>query len=138
MNIKLIKIDNPSAEDSRPITDAISQYGLSEVGGIEPVNKTIHLKLGTQIIGGATGKIHFGKFYLDQIWVNEKYRNQGYGTKIHALALEIARENGCKSICLQTLNEKAVKLYLRLGYKTVAQVEDYVKGFNLYHMLMPL
>lgn len=134
MNIK--KLESPKDFEMKPILDGIVSYGLAEVNGIEPMLKAVVLEIGKETVGGATGKVHFNQFYLDNLWVQDQHGNMGYGSKIHAAVIEVAKENQCDCIRLQTLNEKAVTLYKRLGYSVEAKLSNYVEGFNLYHMLL--
>ena len=132
--MEIIEIEHPREQDLKPIIDAVMDYGLSQVGHIAPIQKAFHLKFNGHVIGGATGRLHLAKFYLDHLWVHEKYRNQGHGTNIHNAIIDLANRHKCKAIYLQTLNSKAVKFYINLGYKIITTVPHYVEGFDLYHM----
>ena len=86
-------------------------------------------------MGGIVGALQYERFYLSHIWVSEKYRNSGYGSRLlNDCEVEMKRL-GCKSIILETLNEKAVELYLKHDYIQVGRIPEYVKGFDLVHML---
>ncbi len=136
--MNIYTIDKPKADDLAPIEEGVMNYGLAQVGNCLPELKAIHLRLDDVLIGGATGKLHFKQFYLDNLWVAESYRSQGYGRKIHEQVVECARNNDCTTIRLQTLNKKAVELYRKLDYAALAKIENYTEGFDLYHMALKL
>jgi len=56
---------------------------------------------------------------LANIAVYPKYRGLGFGTKLFGVIEEEARKTGSKKIALdvEIYNEKAIRLYERLGYK---------------------
>ncbi|HBC57099.1 MAG TPA: hypothetical protein DCZ03_08040 [Gammaproteobacteria bacterium] len=128
------RIEDPKTDDSKAIDDGVMEYGLSQVNGVLPKKWAFVAKEEGEVIGGATGRVHFSQFYLDNLWVKENHRSKGYGTRIHSAVMSCAKEQGCKRIQLNTLNKKAVGLYRRLNYETVAVIEGYVDGFNLYYM----
>ncbi|OUS26099.1 hypothetical protein A9Q99_19170 [Gammaproteobacteria bacterium 45_16_T64] len=127
-------IEDPTAEESKPIEDGVLEYGLSQVGGVMPTKWAFHATSENKIIGGATGRVHLSQFYLDNLWVLESLRSRGYGTAIHEVVVARAQLCGCKRIQLNTLNEKAVALYTRLDYENIATVHGYADGFTLYYM----
>ncbi len=63
-------------------------------------------------------QISEGNSYLANIAVYSKFRWLGFGTKLLEVIEKEARKTGSKRLALdaETDNEKAVKLYERLGY----------------------
>ena len=110
------------------------EYGLSQVQNKLPRSWAFHAKDDNIIIGWAIGRDHFSQFYLDHIWVKEEFRSKGLGSKIHEQVLQCANSCGCTRIQLNTLNKKAVDFYKKLGYSTLAIIEEYIDGFDLYYM----
>lgn len=132
--MKISTIEDPNSEESKPIEDGITEYGLSQVNGIAPKKWAFHAVEAGEIVGGAIGRVHFSQFYLDNIWVKEEFRSEGLGTKIHESVVACAKQCACQRIQLNTLNEKAIGFYTRLNYEILATIEGYVDGFNLYYM----
>ena len=56
---------------------------------------------------------------LEDVYVNEKFRSKGFGSKIVKKAIEIARKNNCyKIIATSRRSRKKVhKFYLKNGFK---------------------
>jgi ribosomal protein S18 acetylase RimI-like enzyme len=68
------------------------------------------------IIGGLTGRTYWQYLEISFLWVDEKYRGEGYATKLMNAAEAEARARGCKRVFLDTLSFQALGLYLKLGY----------------------
>ncbi|MCU7917883.1 MAG: GNAT family N-acetyltransferase [Candidatus Thiodiazotropha sp. (ex Epidulcina cf. delphinae)] len=132
--MEITAIEDPNELDSKPIEDGVMEYGLMQVNETAPKKWAFYAKNCGELIGGAIGRVHFSQFYLDNIWVKEDARSRGIGESVHQKVVACAERYGCRRIQLNTLNEKAVKFYRRLGYETLAMIEDYVDGFNLYYM----
>ncbi len=65
--------------------------------------------------------------YIRSLAVREDWRSRGLGSRLMAFAEgRIYRETPNVCICVSSFNERACALYLRLGYKPVGQLEDYV------------
>jgi ribosomal protein S18 acetylase RimI-like enzyme len=132
MEISIIK--DPLDQNSKLIECRVIEYGLTLVNGVTPRNWAIHAIEKDELLGGATGRIHFSQLYIDNIWVKREFRSKGIGTEILNNAVAFTKDQGCRRILLNTLNVKAVKLYQRLGFRTLAVIDDYVDGFNLYYL----
>src|SRR6266851_4251369 len=48
-----------------------------------------------QVVGGLLGKTEWGWLHVGTLAIREEYRNQGYGSKLLALAEQVAVERGC-------------------------------------------
>lgn len=88
-----------------------------------------------EIIGFATTFIAWyswvGKtFYLDDIYIMEKYRHKGLGSKIMEAVIQMAREAGCKKIRWQVSewNTNAINFYRKLG----AEIDDVERNCDLW------
>jgi ribosomal protein S18 acetylase RimI-like enzyme len=60
--------------------------------------------------------------YVNDIQISEKFRNKGLGTYLMKMLEQETLSRGLKRICLKVFKDnKAVKLYQRLGYKTILE-----------------
>jgi ribosomal protein S18 acetylase RimI-like enzyme len=60
--------------------------------------------------------------YINQIQLSEKIRGKGLGTNIMLLLEQETSNQGLSKIRLKVFNDnRAIKLYERLGYKTISQ-----------------
>ena len=72
-----------------------------------------------EIINYENHKVYnnFKSFYIDDICVDENYRNIGAGTLLFEKCKETAKENGCYCIDLNVweFNQSAIKFYEKFG-----------------------
>lgn len=70
--------------------------------------------------------------YIQTLAVPSAWRNRGLGTKLIQFAEQrIFRESPNVFLCVSSFNERAQKLYQRLGYERVGELTDYVvKGYS--------
>lgn len=78
------------------------------------------------------------EYYINTVAVFPEYAGKGIGTQLMKLAEEKAKKSGLKkcSLTVDVLNEHAVRLYERLGYKIVETEE--ISQFRLYRMVKDL
>lgn len=128
-------LKSPTVEQIQPIIGGVVAYGEQQVKGNASEKYVFHLKENKELIGGIVGALQYERFYLSHVWVSEKYRNNGYASRLLKYCEVEMKQLGCSSIILETLNEKAVELYLKHNYMQVGRIPKYVKGFDLVHMV---
>ena len=89
--------------------------------------------------GGILGQVSESDSYLSNLAVYPRFRSLGFGTKLFEVFEEEARAAGSRRMVLdaETDNQKAVKLYERLGYnieKRSPVIETSVKNFEFFKM----
>ncbi|MFW9793591.1 MAG: GNAT family N-acetyltransferase [Candidatus Thorarchaeota archaeon] len=82
------------------------------------------------IIGGIQTSTIYWAQYLEVLWVDKKYRRQGYARDLILEAERIARENGCVSSHTYTFKWQGPEFYKAVGYKEVAVFEGYHEGLT--------
>lgn len=53
------------------------------------------------------------------------HRRKGYGTKMMKFLINVAKENGCKSVSLSASNDAGRRIYEKLGFKTIGKFESF-------------
>jgi GNAT superfamily N-acetyltransferase len=66
------------------------------------------------------------------LWVDETYRNQGYGAKLIEEAEKIAKSMGCIMVMTSTFSYQAPGFYPKCGFETYAVLEGFPEGIKLY------
>ncbi|NLK12620.1 MAG: GNAT family N-acetyltransferase [Candidatus Phytoplasma sp.] len=90
------------------------------------------------LVAGITGKIEGYKiFYVETLFVSEKYRSIGFGTKLLGLAEEAAKIEGAKFIRLDTFSWQAKDFYTSLGYEVIGHYKM-SEGVDEYFLLKKL
>lgn len=101
---------------------------------VEQENSNIFAKAIAYIVDEKkVGELKYSLIYdrieIDNIFVEEPYRNKKIGTKLMAYLITVAIENNAKNITLEVRvsNQIAIKLYKNFGFKEVA-IRKYYYG----------
>ena len=81
-----------------------------------------------ELIGGAVGIIQFGWYFLEGLWINEKYRGKDIGTMLIEKIEKCAKENNALGVRTETWNFQARGFYEKMGYTVYATFEDCPPG----------
>ena len=81
-----------------------------------------------ELIGGAVGTIRFGQYFLEELWVDEKYRGKNIGSTLIEKVEECAKSNRALGVRMETWNFQARGFYEKKGYKVYATFEDCPPG----------
>lgn len=87
-----------------------------------------------KIVGGCYSLIYYGCLYIDQLWIDEKFRGQDFGTKLVKAAEEYALSKGCLFSTMETMDWEALEFYKKLGYYKESEQHGYVNGIVMYRM----
>ncbi len=108
---------NPAPDDIQILCDGISHEAQKkkQLKSVSSFAFFIRDENG-KIIGGCNGDILYGQLYVSQLWIDEKLRGQGYGTKLMQLAENHAKQNNCSFVAVNTMNFEAPEFYKKLGF----------------------
>ncbi|MFI1049424.1 GNAT family N-acetyltransferase [Streptomyces griseoruber] len=86
-----------------------------------------------ELAGGLVGHTWTTWLHVAYLWVDERHRGTGLGTRLLAEAERVAvEERGCRHARLETWDFQAPDFYRRLGYEVVCVIEDYPPGITEY------
>ena len=110
-----------------PVVDGFSEE--KELVSKKIVNKD------DKIIAGCDAYIYaWGGCYVDDMWVDEKYRRHELGSHALQAVEKVAEERGCCLIWLGTWDFQARPYYEKHGYQVFATIHDCPKGHIDYHL----
>ena len=134
-----LRLRRSARKDSMKIEELVLDYYLKLVPVAEGFNKeeeTICKKIVDKegnIIAGCTGYIYYwGCMYIDDMWVDEKYRRQGLGSQALQSVEKAAETKGCHLIFLGTWDFQARPYYEKHGYTVFSTLKDNPKGHEDY------
>lgn len=84
------------------------------------------------VAGGITCVLLFGCLYTDMLWIDERYRGQGWGSKLMALAETLAKDHQCTFATVNTMDWEALPFYQKLGYEIEFTRTGYEKNSTMY------
>lgn len=87
-----------------------------------------------ELIGGASGWIQYQWYFLDQLWINEKYRKHKIGNKVIKEIENVAKENKCIGIRTETWSFQARGFYEKNGFEVYAELNDCPPGVIEYFL----
>lgn len=73
-----------------------------------------------EVCGGAIGYAAWGELYIDILWVDERMRGRGIGSRLMGLAEEEAKRLACHRVHLGTMASQAPHFYPKIGYTQYA------------------
>ena len=133
------KIENCTDGDAEYIIDRLVEYNLSQVPAKQEVlfdmlDKKITDDNG-KIIAGCVARMYcWNVVYIDTLWVDEIYRNIGFGSRLLAEVEKIAKNKGCYLIHLDTFDFQAKEFYEKQGYEVFGVLEDCPRGHCRYYL----
>jgi GNAT superfamily N-acetyltransferase len=126
---KIIFIAEPSEKDQGAIYHGINHYaagrGLPGTGGyFYAAYDEDH-----NMIAAISGFDNFGPTEIAGLWVDERYRHQGYGKALIQKAEEWAKQKGCKALTVFTLKDwPACSWYQSLGFMVEYERQGHANG----------
>jgi GNAT superfamily N-acetyltransferase len=80
----------------------------------------------------------FDWLFVQWLWVAERYRTQGIGSRLLLGAEAAAREKGCRAAYLDTFTFQAPRFYGRRGYSEFGRLNDFPSGHARVWLWKPL
>ncbi|MEY2245898.1 GNAT family N-acetyltransferase [Streptomyces sp. BF23-18] len=85
------------------------------------------------LAGGLVGHTWTTWLHVTYLWVDDRTRGTGLGSRLLAEAERVAREErGCHAARLETWDFQAPDFYRKQGYEVVAVIPDYPPGITEY------
>ena len=85
------------------------------------------------LIAGVSATLWGGCVEIDYIWVTEKLRGSGVGSRLLKRLENVVKAKGCRKIILDTYSFQAPEFYTRQGYKEFQAIEGYSDGTVAKH-----
>jgi GNAT superfamily N-acetyltransferase len=119
----------PTPEQIKQIWDGLRGNNLLYVPppNHTPLVITVCDKEGN-ILGGLEGGTSWNWLHVDNLWLREDLRGQGYGVKLMQMAEAEAVRRGCNHAMVDTFDFQAPGFYQKLGYVAWGTLEDYPAG----------
>ena len=132
-------MERSTREDCRFIDDGIVAYNKEKVPFTQettfiPVNRVVRNEEG-EILAGVNSMIYCWRVMaIDVLWVKEEYRKMGYGERLLQEMENVAKEEGCSMIHLDTFDFQAKDFYSKNGFEVFGVLENCPPGHTRYYM----
>ena len=130
---------NPTEEEIAFVNSALAKFNEGKVGADNhELLNIVEYDENNSIIAGILGGTYWGWLHIDILWVAEKCRMQGIGSKLLKAAEEEAKKRGCHSVHLDTMSWQAPEFYKKHGYKIISELENIPAGNKKFHLIKEL
>ena len=130
---------NPSEKEINFVNDALRKFNDEKVGSDNHVLLNIvEYDENKNVIAGILAGTYWGWMHIDILWVDEKYRKHGLGSKLLEAAESEAKKRNCHSVHVDTMSWQAPEFYKKLGYKVIGELNDIPAGNKKYHLIKAL
>lgn len=130
----VIDLDPTPAEVSL-LDEQLGNFNKLQTGrdDFHPLNLVV--RSNGNVIAGLKATTGWDWLYVQILWVDERHRRDGIGSKLIERAEQIAVERGCIGSCLSSYNFQAPEFYEQHGFTTFGQIDDYPVGNKMFFML---
>jgi GNAT superfamily N-acetyltransferase len=127
--------DNVEPADEASVVRGLLDFNEVRLGpsGEQSVKFVARDSAGT-VVGGILGHTRWRWLYIAKLWVDERARGRGLGTRLMAAAEDVARSRGCTDVSLDTFDYQARPFYEMLGYELFGTLEGYPPGSRQYYL----
>ena len=127
---------NPSPEQEYLIIDPLIAYNEAQAGARNSKRFAffVHSESG-DLVGGLLGSTHFNHFFVSALFVQENARREGIGGELMKRAEELALQQNCDAIYLDTFDYQAPGFYEKLGFKVFGTLPDYPVGHQRFYLV---
>ena len=136
-----LRLRRSARKDSMRIEELVYDYYYQLVPVVDGFSKEeelvckIIVDQDGKIIAGCGGNAYgWGGFYVDDMWVDEKYRRQELGSHALQAVEKAAEDRGCHIIFLGTWDFQARPFYEKHGYQVFSTIKDCPKGHTDYSL----
>ena len=130
---------NPTEKEIAFVNGALAKFNEEKVGADNhELLNIVEYDENNSIIAGILGGTYWGWLHIDILWVAEKCRKQGTGSKLLKAAEEEAKKRGCHSVHIDTMSWQAPEFYKKHGYKIISELENIPAGNKKFHLIKEL
>ncbi len=115
-------------ELSGRILAQILSYNASQVGPLNDSKYVLTVRNGEKLVGGLVGVQFWNGMFVDLLWVDERFRGSGLGSRLMGKAESDLLERGGEVIFLSTWSFQAPRFYEKLGYSAFGNLQDMPRG----------
>lgn len=135
MTLTLIVSEMPDDRDREAILAPLRAHNVAHAGdaGSRPVAILLADERGARV-GGLWGRCSYGWLFVEYLAVPEAHRGAAHGTALMARAEQIAREQGCVGIWLDTFSFQARGFYEKLGFTLFGEIDDFPPGHQRFFL----
>lgn len=126
---------SPSDDDLRAVTEGLLAFNEARLGPANHGFVTIFARDAEgRVVGGLLAEHRWRWLYVQKLWVDDRVRGQGVGSRLLDQAERDAEAAGCTDVYLDTFSFQARPFYEQLGYTVYATLEGYPPGHRQFYL----
>jgi GNAT superfamily N-acetyltransferase len=131
----IVRKEKPEQADILAIAKPLQQFNLQAGPPPRHVIVVLHiLDQDDQVVGGLFGQLFYDWLHIEYLIVPEALRGKGVGRTLMLQAEQIAIEESCVGVYLDTLAFQALPFYEKLGYTRFGVLENHPRGSTHYFL----
>jgi len=120
----------PSKEEMRVVHRGLHSYCVDHIGSGDdyqgdPVRLALRDKKG-ELVGGLSASTPARVLAIEEIWIADQLRGQGYGRQLIETAENIARSRGCIAVQGTCFSFQTPEFFSAVGYESFGRVDVYL------------
>ena len=129
------RLDDFSDEGITPVTCTfeIQSGDVPAVHDFEFIGRKIQGDKDEPIAAGFAGVNFWNIAFVEMLWVDEPYRNQGIGSRLLSDIEQEAKNNGACIVMIDA-RDWNVEFFKKFGYTVYCTLEDYPNGYSKYKL----
>jgi GNAT superfamily N-acetyltransferase len=134
-----INIHRSSSEEAQSVRTNLIKFNAQFIAedlqqNYEEIN--LHIKdENDEIAGGINSVFCWNWIEVDILWVDDRFRGRGYGSRLLQEIERIAREKQCTFIKLNTFSFQAPEFYRKHGFQEITRIDDAPRGHQHYYFI---
>ena len=129
--VKICIENTPADSDYDEVSEKLFEYNCEKSGVNDFKRFGVYLRNeDNKIIGGLNGWTRWEWAHIENLWIEESYRNQGFGKILLKFAEEISTSRNCKFIDLDTYSFQAPNFYKMNGYEELFIIDGMSKDIK--------
>jgi GNAT superfamily N-acetyltransferase len=127
--------DSESIEEGRKaVLEGLSSFNENKTSAIPKGISVFVRDRKNRVVGGVVGYTFGDWLHVGLLWIEESFRNKGYGTKLLKMIENEAVKCGCKYVDLDTFSFQAKPFYEKHGYTLFATLDNYPEGHSKHFL----
>ena len=135
MSNSSVKIDRDmSADDEATVVRGLLAFNEHWLGPANAEEVKLVARDDQGVVGGLIGQMRWRWLYVAKLWVDDRGRGRGIGTRLLKAAEDLARSRGCTDVSLDTFEYQARPFYEKLGYELFGTLDGYPPGYRQFYL----
>ena len=130
------EIQSGDEDDAEYIDDKLVEYNWAKVSAVhdfEFIGRKIQGDKDEPTAAGFAGVNFWNIAFVEMLWVDEPYRNQGIGSRLLSDIEQEAKNNGACIVMIDA-RDWNVEFFKKFGYTVYCTLEDYPNGYSKYKL----